>query len=143
MSTTTTKKPKSKRIQQDVPSLFFILSSFAKSKKASLPKSSSTNNGEEDVINCDKVLQEVNNLSIELPELSQSSTSITHADPLLSPDCGWYVLYAHILVHSKKTFLCNSLGGYRQRMRMIMPNAFLFGIMTMSMIQMLSRSCDA
>jgi len=88
---TTTKKPKSKRIQQDVPSLFFILSSFAKSKKASLPKSSSTNNGEEDVINCDKVLQEVNNLSIELPELSQSSTSITHADPLLSPDCGWWV----------------------------------------------------
>ena len=75
------KKPKAKHVQKDVPSLFFILSSFksAKSKKVSDSKisaskvslaKSSTNNGEQaddekkdkpvdDGINCEEVLHEL------------------------------------------------------------------------------------
>jgi len=113
-----TKKPKSKHIHKDVPSLFFILSSFRSgksTKKASLAKSN-TNNGEADdekyhekkqddaegdVINCDKVLQSIHlcdikmeekttKLAIQLPDLSQSATS-NCGDSVLSPESGWWV----------------------------------------------------
>lgn len=109
------KKPKSKHVQNNVPSLFFILSSFksGKGKKVSTTtlttKSDTINtaNGEEeetkekndDELNCDKVLQSIiepfSPLTIQLPEdiaaeMNNDSTP-SSADPLLSPETGWWV----------------------------------------------------